>query len=418
MNKIIFLLVLILFSGQPAQAEVVNEALGKNTSGTFSSSSSAVDNSIATYASSGNINEGPQFITVDLGREIYVGSVKISWSAGALSRDYSVRVSKDNRTWLTEFSGLDAAVGILDSSNGTISQVVSTRRYTVPSRYLQVYIPASSEASAPQVKICEIQLFEAQNLKFNLENVDIFPVIKERAVVIYKTSMAATRGVILYGKSQNNPDQFSQNNESGVINSAMLTKLDGGTMYFCRVKAWNASGNTAQLDINYFNPLVVNLAKNKDVTGTFTALPPSDLLVDRSKPVLSRIVDDDIGYFGGMATSQSIIKNDQEVTIDLGESYMIRSIVSFWRDIAYPESFSVSISNDQKSWQEIAARINAGEGALIRSDDGDPIRVINTDTKGERARYIQILIPKNSPYHVKNDKWDFVQLMEIEVLSK
>jgi len=418
MKKIIFLLVLMLFSGLYARAEVVNEALGKNTTGTFSNPSAVVDNSLTSYASSGNINENPQFVTVDLGKEIYIGSLKIYWGDGALSHDYSVRVSKNKRNWFTEFSGLDAASGILDPSLGTISQVVSTRRYLFPVRYVQVYIPVSSEASASSVNIYEIQLFAAKNLKFSLENIDIFPIGDKRAIGFFKTSMVAVRGMILYGTNKNNLDQIAEYSELGILNSFVLSSVNPGTLYYCKIKAWDMSWNMVQSDVDYLNPLFVNLAKDKDVSGTFTALPPADFLVDRISPVSPRIVDGNFNFYGGMATSGSIKNNDQEVIIDLGENYETRSIISYWREIAYPESFNVSISNDRKNWQEIASRINAGEGALLRANDGDPIRVVNTETEGRRARYVRIFIPRKSPFYAKNEKWDFVQLMEIEVLSR
>lgn len=419
MKKPILLIGFILLLGlHAASADSINEAAGKVTLGTFSGSQSVVDNSLTSYAQSGSIDQEPQFLTIDLGQEIYLGSIKIYWGADAVSRNYSIRVSKDNRSWLTQFQRLDAATGILDSQTGTISQVVSTRRYAAPTRYLQIYVPVSSEASAPNVKISEIQIFQAQNLKYNIENIDIFPLSGRRAIVSYKTTMASARGIILYGKNQKKLDQFGQNIESGALNSILLSKLDPAALYYCTIKAWNESGNMALSELSYLNPLIVNLASGKDVSGTFTVLPPNDPLVNRVKPVLPRIVDSDIEVFGGMATSGSIKNKDQEVIIDLSESHLLRSIVLFWRAIAYPENFSVSVSNNKTIWREVASGINAGEGAFIRSGDGEPIRVVNIPVEDQLARYIKVFIPKNSSFYVKDEDWDYVQLMEIEVLSK
>jgi hypothetical protein len=119
-----------------------------------------------------------------------------------------------------------------------------------------------------------------------------------------------------------------------------------------------------------------------------------------------------------MATSSSIRKGDQNVTIDLGSSYPISSVVSYWRALAYPESFSVNLSEDGRTWTELQSKINAGEGGFARSDAGDPMRVVSTDAGGARGRFVQILIEKDSPYYAKHGDWDFVQLMEVEVFPK
>ena len=419
MKKAILLLVIISLSVLAASAEeIFNYALNTKPVGIFSNPAAAVDGLLSTRATSGNISEGPQFLTIDLGKELYVGSVKIYWDARALSRDYSIRVSKDSKNWFSEFSGLDASSGAADPASGTISQVVSTRRYTTPSRYVQIYIPIGSSASAAQVNISEIQILPAQNLKFVLESVDSYAVSSQRAVIVYKTSIGAVSGQAAYGKDPSRFDKFAVNSESGVLNSVVLSGLEPGAVYYYKIKARDASGNTVQSDVKNLKPPLINLALNKNVSGTFTELPPNDLLVNRSNPVLPRVVDGKTGYFDSMATSGSIRKSDQEVTIDLGGSYSIGAVISYWRALAYPEDFSVSISNDRTSWKEVASKVNAGEGAFVRSDAGDPMRVINTSVDGGKARYVRILIAKDSPYFVKHSNWDFVQLMEVEVVPK
>jgi hypothetical protein len=410
---------LILIFGFPAHAaEIYNYALGRIPAGTFTNPVAAVDNSAASFAVSGNIDESPQFFTIDLGQEIYIGSVKLLWDAAALPRNYSLRVSNDKKNWFTEFSGLDASQGAPDPLSGTISQIVSTRRYTIPSRYLQIYIPIGASATAPQVKIAEIQILPAQDLSFSLLEVKPYAITNQNAIIMYKTSIGAVSGQVLYGRNPNNLNKMAANSESGVINSATLTGLEPGFNYFYKVKAWDAFGNKVESDVDSFSPPRANLALGKTVTGTFTNLPPNDNLVDKTKNVLSRVVDGITGYFKGMATSGSIRSGDQQVIIDLGASYPVDAVISYWRALAYPESFSVSLSEDKASWTEISKKINAGEGAFARSDAGDPMRVVNTPLNGARARYIQIFIAKNSPYFVKHINWDFVQLMEVQVISK
>ena len=410
--------VLLILGFTSNAAEIYNYALGRIPVGTFTNAAAAVDNSTSSFAVSGNIDESPQFFTIDLGLEIYIGSVRLLWDAAALPRNYSIRVSNDKKNWFTEFSGLDASQGASDPGSGTISQVVSTRRYTIPSRYLQIYLPIGSPATAPQVKIAEIQILPAQNLSFSLLEVRPYAVTNQKAIIMYKTSIGAVSGQVLYGRNPNNLNKMAANSESGVINSATLTGLEPGYNYFYMVKAWDAYGNKVESDVDSFSPPRANLALGKSVTGTFTNLPPHDNLVDQTKNVLARTVDGITGYFKGMATSGSIRSGDQQVTIDLGDSYPIDSIISYWRALAYPENFSIKISEDEATWRELGSRLNAGAGAFARSDAGDPMRVVNIPAEGARARYVQIKIAKDSPYFVKHINWDFVQLMEVEIYPK
>ena len=402
-----------------ALAEVdYNYALGKTPVGTFTNNAAVVDDALETSAISGNIKDAPQFLTVDLGRSIYVGSIRLSWDEKALSNDYDIRVSNDKKSWSTEFSGLNAADGILDAASGTVSQIISTARYTMPSRYIQLYIPIGSNANAAKVAIAEVQVLAAKNLSFNLIEVRPYSMGSQRAIIVYKTSIGAVAGQVLYGKDPNNLDRIAANTQSGVFNSAVLTDLDPKRLCYFKVKAWDAFGNMVESVVDSFKPSAVNLAFGKNVTGTFTELPPNDSLVDRSKPVLARAVDGITGYFKGMATSGSLKKQDQEVTVDLGSNRRIDSVISYWRALAYPESYSVKISNDNIKWTDVASQVNAADGAFIRSDAGDPVKVVNTPAGGASARYVKVFVSKDSPYFVKHSAWDFVQLMELEVLEK
>ncbi len=399
-------------------APAYNYALGQVPVGTFSNLAAAVDGKLGTFAVSQNISEGSQFFTIDLGREILIGSVKVVWKSDALSNNYSIRVSKDKKNWFSEFSEVDASTGAADPADGTISQVISTARYTMPSRFIQIYIPMGSAASAQKVQISEVQVLPAQEMAFTLEEVKPYAVSNKRAVILYRTSIGAVNGQVLYGSDPNNLSSVAANSESGVINSAVLMDLEPGRPYYYEVKAWDTLGKAVVSDVKHFVPSFVNVALNKNVSGTFTELPPNDPLVDRNTPVLARSVDGLTDYFKGMATSRSIRSEDQEITVDLGASYPINSIVSYWRALAYPESFSVKISSDGAGWTELASKVNAGDGAFMRSGSGDPMRVINTDANGATARYVQVLIGKDSPFFVKHANWDFVQLMELEVLKK
>ena len=409
------LIISLSLVGLVGAADNYNYALGKTPVGTFKGMAKAVDASLATGASSGKIAESPQFFTIDLGVEIYVGSVKIYWDSDALPENYSLRVSRDKKQWVTEFSGLNAAEGEMDPATRTVSQIISTTRYLMPTRYVQVYIPIGSPARAAAVKIANIEILAAKDLKFTLKEVEPYVVGDKSAIIMYKTSIGAANGEVKYGTDPAKLDRVAANLESGVVSSAKLSSLVSGKTYFYQVKAWDANGNMVQSKVQNLRPAGTNLALKKKVSGTFTSLPPKDNLVDKTTNVLNRAVDGMTGYFKGMATSGSIRKGNQEVTIDLGQSYRIDSIVSYWRALAYPENFKIRVSNDNVNWKEISSKLDAGQGAFARSDAGDPMRVVNIAAKGARARYVQVLVEKDSPCYAKHANWDFVQLMEVEV---
>ncbi len=412
---IIGLVLVLSLVGLVGAVDNYNYALGKTPVGTFQQAAKAVDGSLSTSAVSGKLADSPQFFTIDLGADIYVGSVKIDWDSEALAENYSIRVSRDKKQWVTEFSGINAAEGEMDPASRTVSQIISTARYLIPTRYVQVYIPMGDQANSANVQIAEVVVLAAKDLKFTLKEVRPYVVGNKSAIIMYKTSIGAARGEVRYGTDPSKLDRVAANLESGVVSSAKLSSLVSGKTYFYQVKAWDANGNVVESSVKNLKPAGTNLALRKKVSGTFSNLPPRDNLVDKSTNVLNRTVDGITGYFKGMATSGSIRKGRQEVTIDLGQSYRIDSIVSYWRALAYPESFKIRVSNDNVNWKEISSKLDAGQGAFARSDAGDPMRVVNITAKGARARYVQVLVEKNSPYYAKHANWDFVQLMEVEV---
>jgi len=249
------------------------------------------------------------------------------------------------------------------------------------------------------------------------DGISPYAVTEKNAVIYYKTSSPAVKGEIHFGRDALNLAETAVNFYSGKENYATLMGLDPEMNYYYKIKAQDASGNIYWSNLHSFRSRSTDLALGKSVSGTFTELPPNDPYVNSIKDVLSRVTDGVTGYFEGMATSRSILNGDQLVTIDLGSTLPLNSIISYWRALAYPKSFSVRISDDNINWKEISSNINAESGAFSRSDAGDPMRVVSIDAKGENARYVQIFILENSPFYVKHPEWDFVQLMEVQVYS-
>jgi len=399
----------IIFSALNVDAakKIQNYAASRVPIGTFKSAAASVDGSDATYALSGNISASPQMLTIDLGEMIYVGTVLIKWDPKAASQDYALRFGKTPKDWMTQWSRLDAT----QAPRG--AQIINTTKYVIPTRYVQIYIPIGSAATADQVRIAEIQVLPAENLSFRLEEVKPYAVGDNYAIVTFKTSIGAASGQVLYGSDPARLNSIASANTSTQLGSAKLMGLAPGKTYFYKVKAWDTDGNMVESRIGTIKPFKV-VSKYKAVRGTFVNLPPNDRYVDRKDPVLKRVVDGGTSYFTSMATSGSVQTEDQFVTVDLGSDQRLNSVITYWRALAYPENFEVRVSRDGKNWEDVGT-FNAAEGAFARSDAGDPMLIVNIGARGKRARYVQIRVPKDSPIYTKHAIWDFVQLMEVEV---
>lgn len=411
---------LVSFSYAEITADT-NVAQGKAAYGTFTDTKVVTDGNIKLGATSGDITDTPQYLTVDLGKNMYVDRMKIYWDASAYSDEYVVRTSTDSKSWQEEASGLDAATGVADHASNTLSQSISLKKAMLNSRYVQVMVPAGTRitnAKGNYVKITEIEVYPAMTVKFGLDSVGVYALGNDYCIVKYSTGIGAAGGSASYGTDPNNLASFSTNSESGVDNYVTLSGLKPKTTYFYQVKASDYSAASVASKALTFVTRGDNVALNKKVTGTFTALPPKDKFVKTGSDadLLQRVTDGSMNYFNGMATSGPVPSADQYVVIDLGKSYSIKNITSFWRSLAYPNSLTIQVSSDNSTWTTLADGVDVGAGGFARSDNGDPMQVISMDSTLS-GRYVKLLVSKGSAFFHKHADWDFVQLMEVKVFA-
>lgn len=399
-----------------------NMALTKRTIGTYSNLG-AVTNGIISIkkqapATSFKVSDGDQYLTIDIGKLVYIGRVKIYWDAAAYPKEFIVKTSTNAKYWEEEASGLDAGVGAKDERTGVIALSVSCKRAMIGARYVQIHVPAgSSVSSGDKVRIAEIEVFPAMGQKLSVIDKDAYVVTDQTAVIFYKTSIGTTKGRVLYGTDPSTLVGSAPNQESGVENSATIYGLKAGTGYYYKIEATDLFGNIVESDLGRFETLTTNVASKRPVSGTFTELPPKDPFVEKTKPVLQRVVDSSTSYFTSMATSRSIYASDQYVTIDLGREYSIKNIQTYWRKLAYPEDYSILVSSDKVNWKTVAKGLDAGKGAFSRSDAGDPMQIVSVPVKDTPGRYVKVYIKKGSSFFHKHSDWNFVQLMEVKVFS-
>jgi len=396
-------------------------ALGMRAVGTFNNVNAITDGIVSTKkvapATSNVVADSDQYMTVDLGKLFYIDRVRVLFDNTAYPRAFSIRTSSDGKYWEMEAENLDAASGVEDKANKVIALSVSCKRAMIGARYVQVVIPAGAAVSSgDRVKITEIEVFPAVGQKLAITEKNASIVTDKNAVISYRTTIGAVGGKVFCGTDPNALTLSFPNQESGIDNSATIYGLKAGTVYYYKVIATDLYGNSVESSTGNFVTLSANVASKKTVTGTFTELP-LDPFVEKTKPVLSRVTDSSTDYFTSMATSQSLLDGDQYVVIDLGGNYSIKDIQTYWRKLAYPENYSVLLSQDNVSWTAAAEGLNAGSGAFSRSDSGDPMQVISVPLSNTSARYVKVLIKQGSPFFHKHTGWNFVQLMEVKVFA-
>jgi len=420
---IILLVVTLLCSISFAATKIsalTNLAAGKSAYGTFSNAPLVCDGKTkGLSASSGDITDMPQYLTIDLKTSAYLDRVKIFWDGNALSNDFAVRTSPDAKYWNTEAENVDAAQGIVDPSSGKTTISISLQRMKQSSKYIQIMVPAGTKTSnktGNTVSIAEVEVYPSLAQKFTLDSFGAYAINDNSCIIKYSTSIGAASGSVLYGTDPNKLNNTAGNTESGTVNSAVLSGLKPRTTYFYQVKAVDAYGNPVASKTGNFATASENIALKKKVSGTFTVLP-ADKFIQKGDAdnVLSRVTDGSTNYFSSMATSGSVYVADQYVVIDLGRSYKIKNIVSYWRKLAYPESLVVQVSDNNTDWVNLEAGADVGKGGFARSDTGDPMEVLNTP--GSTGRYIKLLVAKGSPFFHKHSDWNFVQLMEVKVFA-
>lgn len=400
----------------------VDLAAGMPVYGTFTNGQAATDGKTGGLSAvSGDTTESPQYLTINLGKSLYLDRVKVFWDKNALSNDFVVRTSSDARYWVEEARNLDAATGVLDDATGKVAISVSLSRAVISSKYVQIMVPAGTKITNPQgktVKIAEVEVYPSVNQKFTLDQVSEYAAMDTSFIIMYKTSIGAASGTITYGTNPNNMDKSAGNSSSGVVNSVVILGLKPRTTYFYQVSATDYYGNTVSSKVLSFTTVSENVALHKMVTGTFTELPKGERFAKpgTADQILSRVTDGGTSYFTAMATSGSVPGADQYVVIDLGKSYNLKSISSYWRNLSYPESLTVQVSGNGIDWKTLESGLNAGAGAFARSDAGDPMNIVNV--KGDSGRYIKLLVPKGSPIYCKHSDWDFVQLMEVKAFAQ
>lgn len=239
---------------------------------------------------------------------------------------------------------------------------------------------------------------------------------RDRMILFWQTNLP-TAGKLYFGKS-NAYDRIFQATEYGTFHRFVVDGLVPSTMYFFRMDVqdthWKTPLTTGNLQSSTRE---LNVALGKPVTGTFTELP-EPAMQKADSPPLARLTDGMLDYFKSMAASQDPDQGVQWAMIDLQDSFPVRAVITYWRALSYSRNFSISLSEDGKTWETVASDLDARDGADAVSEDGSPMKIAATLCYSRRARYVRLSIPKGSARYSKWPQWKGVHLFEIKVLPE
>lgn len=162
-----------------------------------------------------------------------------------------------------------------------------------------------------------------------------------------------------------------------------------------------------------------NVAWEKPVRGTFDRPifgVPEDARGET--PYQRRVNDGRFDYQLGTATSGDPADTVQRFTINLEKLHRPGRAVLYWRDLAYPEKYSIHGSRTGRKWDVLARNLNAAKGKHTRKGGILSYRqVVEFDT--DRAyQFIRVEIPKGAPYYGKYPQYKFVQLQEFKLFPR
>lgn len=198
-----------------------------------------------------------------------------------------------------------------------------------------------------------------------------------------------------------------------------LKRFHPGRRILYRITSEDTRGRRGRTNVRDFRTRENNVAWNKPVRGTFDRPifgVPEDARGET--PFLRRVNDGRFGYQHGTATSGDPADTVQHFTVNLKKLYRPDRAVLYWRDLAYPEQYSLYGSKTGRRWDLLAKTLNAGTGKHMRKGGILSYRqVVDFDTD-ELYQYIRVEIPKGADYYAKYPQYKFVQLQEFKLFPR
>jgi hypothetical protein len=158
-----------------------------------------------------------------------------------------------------------------------------------------------------------------------------------------------------------------------------------------------------------------NIAYGKKVKGTFNSRFIADVF-ELEGDVLSRVTDGNFDYRTGMSVSEKDpLEEEQWVIVDLEQNYPIKDVQTYWRALAYPLTYEVSLSQDGRTWEANTKVKNDGSSTVVGVI---PMKISQANFNGRKARFVKVSMPKGTQSFQRFNNYKFVQLVELKVHPK
>jgi endoglucanase len=341
-------------NGNSAYSNVVNATtqgtpannLALNKPATASSLESAdfpasltVDGNAATrWASAEGVD--PQWVYVDLQANYSINRVVLQWEA-AYAQAYQVQVSADAGSWTTIYNtttGNGAIDDLTVSGTGRYVRVHGTQRGTTYGYSLfELEVYGTAAIGTPPAAPTSLSATAVSSSQINLT----------------WTDNAGNESLFRIERSPNGSSGWASVATTGANTTRYSnTGLSGSTAYYYRVRAENATGNSAYSGVvsaTTHTTATVNLALNKPATASSleSSAFPASLGVDGDATTR-------------WASAEGV--DPQWIYVDLQSSYSINRVVLNW-EAAYARTYQVQVSADASNWTTVYTT-TTGDGAV------------------------------------------------------
>ena len=262
-------------------------------------------------------------------------------------------------------------------------------------------------------KTTPLSKFKTKGIPFpEIEEIKI--VKKEYNNLVLKIiSNIETKIKIDYGVSKDKYENSIIDDKLSKEHSIKIDNLIPLTKYYFRIIATDFRDKKFIKETE-FETGEYNIALGKKVEGTFTNRYIADVF-QLEGDILSRVNDGSFDYKKGMAVSFDPKFSDQFIIIDLEKEEKIEKIITYWRALAYPNFYFIYVSNDKKNWKKVSTVKLTEVPTSMVEGSGIPMKIGEANFENLKARFVKIIILKDTPYYQRYPQYKFLQLMELKI---
>ena len=342
-----------------------------------------------------------QQIVVELPAPAYLREARVYWDLKNNYDDYFVQYTVDGRSWFN----LKRVKSYTDKK----SLIHVFEGGSVAAKGFRLMINAGTKTAVNQVRIQEIELYPAVQLKNKITEVKTIAVTDTEMIVDLQGTISGKKTLEFVSASYTSLFDYE---------AVAVFNLKPDQLYVFNPKMIDFNQNVQSFQVQNIRTKEKNLALNRPVTGTFD-LPADPLDGTRGPGNLSRITDGCFDLNLQTARSEAVPDGEQYFVIDLGVSQPLKEVVLFWDGLAYPQNFNIETSNDGTSWAVVAKNLNAADGALSRvlsKNIYSSAQIQSVALSGNaNGRYLRVFIPANADFYHRHSNWQFVRIYECKV---